>query len=127
MTVGVVRDPSIGPLVMVGAGGVATELLADRAYLLPPVRRSDVRRALRSLRCWPLLTGFRGAPPADVDALVDVVVACGRLAEEVPEVAELDANPVMVSATGCGLVDVKLRLLERTDGPGEARQLRRTR
>ena len=127
MTVGVVRDPSVGPLVMVGAGGIATDVLADRAYLLTPVRRSDVRRALRSLRCWPLLTGFRGAAPADVDALVDVVVACGRFAEEVPEVAELDANPVMVSPTGCGLVDVKLRLLEATDGRGEARQLRRTR
>ena len=49
MTVGVVRDPSVGPLVMVGAGGIATDVLADRAYLLPPVRRSDVRRALR--RC----------------------------------------------------------------------------
>ena len=117
--VGVVRDPSVGPLVMVGAGGVNTDLLADRVYLLPPVRPSDVRRALRALRCWPLLDGFRGAAPVDVDGLVDVVVACGRLADEIPLVAELDVNPVMVSSAGCALVDVKLRLAEtRSTGCG---------
>ena len=60
--VGVVHNPSVGPLVMVGAGGVDTDLLTDRVYLLPPVRPSDVRRALRALRCWPLLDGFRGCP-----------------------------------------------------------------
>lgn len=127
LAVGVVRDPSFGPLVMVGAGGIATDVLADRAYLLPPVRRRDVRRALRGLRCWPLLQAFRGADPLDVDALVSVVVACGRLAVEVPEVAELDANPVMVSRDGVTLVDVKLRLAASPGpGPDEPRQLRPT-
>jgi ATP-grasp domain-containing protein len=124
LAVGVVRDPSFGPLVMVGAGGVNTDLLADRTYMLPPVHEGDVRRALRGLRCWPLLEGFRGAPRADVDSLVELGVAGGRLAHEVPEVAEIDLNPVVVSAGGCTLVDVKLRL-ERLDGDPEApRQLR---
>ena len=104
-----------------------TDILADRIYLLPPVRPSDVRRALRRLRCWPLLDGFRGAAPVAVDELVDLVVACGRLAEDVPLVAELDVNPVMVSARGCALVDVKLRLAEdRAPAADEPRQLRRT-
>ena len=127
LAVGIVRDPSVGPLVMIGAGGVNTDILADRIYLLPPVRPSDVRRALRRLRCWPLLDGFRGAAPVAVDELVDLVVACGRLAEDVPLVAELDVNPVMVSARGCALVDVKLRLAEdRSPAADEPRQLRRT-
>lgn len=127
LAVGLVRDPSFGPLVMVGAGGITTDVLADRAYLLPPVHPRDVRRALRGLRCWPLLQAFRGADPLDVDALVSLVVACGRLAVEVPEVAELDVNPVMVTSAGVTLVDVKLRLAANpSDGSGEPRQLRHT-
>ncbi|WP_196804135.1 acetate--CoA ligase [Marmoricola sp. URHB0036] len=127
IAVGMVRDPSVGPLVMVGAGGVTTDLLGDRVYLVPPVLPSDVRRALRGLRCWPLLDGFRGSDPVDVDALVEVVVASARLAQEVPLVAELDINPLMVSGSGCALVDVKLRLASPTAPTSdEPRQLRRT-
>ena len=112
---------------MVGAGGVTTDLLRDRVYLVPPVLPSDVRRALRGLRCWPLLDGFRGSDPVDVEALVDVVMASARLAQEVPQVAELDVNPLMVSATGCALVDVKLRLADASSpSADEPRQLRRT-
>lgn len=125
LAIGLVRDPSFGPLVMVGAGGVNTDLLLDRVYMLPPVRGSDVRRALRGLRCWPLLDGFRGSARVDIEALVRLVVAVGRLAGEVPEVAEVDVNPVMVSAAGCALVDVKLRLQENhLPGVDAPRQLR---
>lgn len=127
IAVGLVRDPVFGPLVMVGAGGVATDVLRDRAYLLPPLRRTDIVRALRGLRCWPLLDGFRGAPPVDVDALVEVVAAIARLAEEVPEVAEMDLNPVLVSPHGVALVDVKLRLAEAAPSAEAPRQLRRAR
>ncbi len=65
IVVGVIREPSLGPLVMVGAGGVATDVWADHVFLLPPFGIGDVDRALRSLRIWPLLDGFRGAQPAD--------------------------------------------------------------
>ena len=127
VAVGIVRDPSVGPLVMVGAGGVNTDILRDRVYLLPPVRPTDVRRALRGLRIWPLLEGFRGSDPVDLAALVDVVVACAGLAEEVPQVAELDVNPLMASSSGCALVDVKLRLADSlSPATDEPRQLRRT-
>jgi acyl-CoA synthetase (NDP forming) len=112
---------------MVGAGGVTTDLLGDRVYLVPPRRRPDARRALRGLRIWPLLEGFRGSSPVDVDAVVDVIVGVGRLVEEVPEVAEMDLNPVMASTEGCHLVDVKLRLAPPPAIRAEApRQLRRT-
>ena len=85
---------------MVAAGGTATELWADRVFLLPPVSRGDAARAVRSLRVWPLLDGFRGAPRADVASLEKLLVRLGRLAEDVPQVAELDLNPVLVGPGG---------------------------
>jgi acyl-CoA synthetase (NDP forming) len=110
LALGVVRDSGFGPLVMVAAGGVTTDLLADRVFLLPPLTRGDAGRALRSLRSWPLLDGFRGTPRADVAALEKLIVSLGALATDVPEVAELDLNPVLVTPDGCALVDVKVRL-----------------
>jgi acyl-CoA synthetase (NDP forming)/GNAT superfamily N-acetyltransferase len=110
IAVGVVRDPGLGPLVRVAAGGIATELWSDQRLLMAPVTRADAMSALRSLRIWPLLAGFRGQPPADIDGLADLVTAVGMLASEVPELAELDLNPVLVDPDGCELVDVKARL-----------------
>jgi acyl-CoA synthetase (NDP forming) len=126
VALGVVRDPGFGPLVMVAAGGTATDLWADRAFLLPPIGSDDAARALRSLRIWPLLDGFRSSAPVDVAGLQELVVALGALAAEVPQVAELDLNPVLVSPNGCALVDVKVRLEHgvRLDA-GVPRQLRR--
>jgi acyl-CoA synthetase (NDP forming) len=109
---GVVRDPGLGPLVRVAAGGVATEVWDDQRLLIAPVTRADALGALRSLRIWPLLAGFRGQPGADTDALADLVTAVGLLAYEVPELVEMDLNPVLVNRDGCELVDVKIRLAE---------------
>ena len=127
IALGLVRDPGFGPLVMVAAGGVATDVWDDRVFLLPPVTVRDAARAVRSLRVWPLMNGFRGAPPADVESLEAVLVRLGQLAEDVPQVAELDLNPVLVGTNGCALVDVKVRLA--TPAPVDAgipRRLRRT-
>ena len=107
VALGVVRDPSLGPLVMVAAGGVQTDVWDDRVFLVPPVTGADAARAVRSLRIWPLLDGFRGAPPADVPALEKILVDLGRLAADVREVAELDINPAMVGEHGCAVVDIK--------------------
>ena len=128
LALGVVRDPGFGPLVMVAAGGVATDLLADRVFLLPPLTRGDALRALRSLRSWPLLDGFRGSPRVDVASIERLIVSLGALATDVPEVAELDLNPVLATPDGCSLVDVKVRLA--TAAPldaGVPRRLRRPR
>jgi acyl-CoA synthetase (NDP forming) len=124
IAVGIVRDPGLGPLVMVAPGGTATELWHDSHLLLAPVSDADVRRALRSLRTWPLLAGFRGSAHVDVDALAELVVAVGALATEVPEVAELDLNPVLVRADGVTLVDVKIRLAPGTASDDQPRSLR---
>jgi len=120
-----VRDPSLGPLVMVAAGGIATDVWDDRAFLVTPVSAADATRAVSSLRIAPLLDAFRGAVAADRAGLEELVVAIGRLAIDVPEVAELDLNPVVVGPHGCAVVDVKLRLATAT-GPDATtpRQLR---
>lgn len=125
IAIGVVRDPSLGPLVMVAAGGVATDVWDDRIFLLPPVSGADAARALRGLRVWPLLDGFRGEAPADVAALERLVLSVGRLAADVRELVELDLNPVLVSEDGCAVVDVKFRLAAHAGpDPADPRQLR---
>jgi acyl-CoA synthetase (NDP forming)/GNAT superfamily N-acetyltransferase len=116
VALGVVRDPTLGPLIMVAAGGVATEVWDDRAFLVPPLTPTDATRAIGSLRMRPLLEGYRGAPSVDVDALAELVLALGRVAVDVPELSELDLNPVLVGPDGCAVVDVKVRLAPST-GP----------
>ena len=113
VAVGVVSDASFGPLVMVAAGGVATDVWKDRVFLVPPITDVDAARAVRSLRIWPLLAGFRGSPPVDVASLEQVILAVGQLADELPEVAETDLNPVIVTPRGAQIVDVRIRV--RTD------------
>ncbi|MEO5665446.1 MAG: GNAT family N-acetyltransferase [Nocardioides sp.] len=125
VALGVVRDPGFGPLVMVAAGGIATGILDDRTFLLPPFTRTDAARAIRSLRIWPLLDGYRGAEPIDTGDLEQMVVALGELALDVPEIAEIDLNPVMCTPTGTVLVDVKVRLATASGGSATMpRQLR---
>ena len=115
LAMGLVRDPVFGPLVMVAAGGVATDVLDDRVFLMPPITSRDAVRALRALRVWPLLDGFRGHPPVHRRSVEELVVTLGRLALEVPEVAELDLNPVLARPDGVALVDVKVRVAHGTD------------
>ncbi|GIJ71505.1 bifunctional acetate--CoA ligase family protein/GNAT family N-acetyltransferase [Virgisporangium ochraceum] len=110
LVAGVVHDRLFGSLVMLGLGGVHTDLLGDRAFRLLPVTDADAAAMWRSLRGAPLLTGYRGVAPADTAALEDLLLRVGRLAEDLPEVAELDLNPVLASARGVLAVDVKLRL-----------------
>jgi acyl-CoA synthetase (NDP forming) len=115
LSVGVVRDAALGPLVVVAAGGVLVELMADRAVALPPLTREGARRMIDRLKVRPLLDGFRGAPPADVDSFVDVVVAVSRLAHERgDELAAVDLNPVIVTAEGAVAVDVLIVPLAAT-------------
>ncbi len=125
IALGLVRDPSMGPLVMVASGGVATDVWDDRAFLVPPVSTAEAAHAICSLRISRLLAGFRGTPAGDVAGLTGLVTALGQLAVDVPEVAELDLNPVVVSADGCAVVDAKVRLATPVGPDGRApRQLR---
>jgi acyl-CoA synthetase (NDP forming) len=106
ISVGVVRDDNFGPLVIVAAGGTLVELLADRAVACPPVTRQVAIDMLRSLRTAPLLAGWRGAPPVDIEALADVVVGFSDLAAELGEHLDaVEANPVIASPSGAVAVD----------------------
>jgi acyl-CoA synthetase (NDP forming) len=110
---------------MLGLGGVYTDLLGDRAFRLVPVTDLDAARMWRSLRAAPLLTGYRGAPPIDTAALENLLLRLGRLAEDLPEVAELDLNPILAGPHGLVAVDAKLRL--EAVGPEPDANLRRLR
>ncbi|AKS36024.1 acetate--CoA ligase family protein [Mycolicibacterium goodii] len=106
VSVGFVRDAAFGPLVVVAAGGVAVELHGDRVVVCPPVSRNSARRILDRLRIAPLLGGWRGAPPADIDALVEVIVAFSTMAVELGDTFDaVEANPVIASPTGAVAVD----------------------
>lgn len=110
MLVGFLRDPAFGPLVQVGAGGLTTDLVKDRSARLLPLTDRDARDMLGSLRMAPLLAGFRDAPPLDVAALTDVLHRVARLAADLPSVAELDINPLILYPNGCAAVDVKIHV-----------------
>jgi hypothetical protein len=106
VALGVVRDPTFGPLVLVAAGGVLVELLKDRRLGLPPLDRRAARRLIDGLKIRPILDGVRGAPAADVDALARAVSALATLASDLGDRLDaLDANPVIVSPSGCVAVD----------------------
>jgi acetyltransferase len=105
MIVGAVNDPHFGPYVMVGLGGVLTEVLHDVAHRFAPATAADAREMLAELKGAKILDGYRGAPPADVDAVVDVLVRLSWLIYDHRErIAEIDVNPLFVRAKGKGVV-----------------------
>ncbi|MFP5309985.1 MAG: GNAT family N-acetyltransferase [Actinomycetes bacterium] len=110
MVVGVSSDPSFGPLVVVGMGGTLVELIHDVSVRITPLTDVDVDAMLGDLRMAPLLHGYRGAPPADVAALTDLLHRVNALVEDLPEVVELDLNPVFVRPSGQGVVAVDVRM-----------------
>jgi acyl-CoA synthetase (NDP forming) len=113
MLVGVKVDPHFGPVLVIGAGGVFVELLRDARQLLLPVGRSDIESAIRSLKTFPLLDGYRGRPKADLQALTDAVEAVAELAAvHLTVIAEIDVNPIMVLPAGQGVVAVDALIIE---------------
>lgn len=106
LIVGIIRDPTWGPTLAVGLGGVWVEILKDSALLLPPVREADVRRALNGLRAAKLLTGTRGTQPADLDKVAEVVTRIAGLAERLgPQLESLEINPLLVNGSQIEALD----------------------
>ncbi len=105
LIVGMHRDPLFGPALMVGLGGVFTEVLDDVAIRLAPLRHDDARAMLDDLRGHRILDGLRGRPGVDRDAIADLLVALGDLAIRRPDIAEVDMNPVIANATSAMAVD----------------------
>jgi acyl-CoA synthetase (NDP forming)/RimJ/RimL family protein N-acetyltransferase len=108
---GVVQEPVFGPLVVFGLGGVATEVLADHVARLSPLTDADAHDMVSGIRAASLLTGHRGSPAVDTAELADILLRISRLADDLPEVAELDLNPVIARPEDAQAVDVRIRLV----------------
>lgn len=118
MFVGMTHDPTFGPLLACGAGGTLVELLRDVSLRITPLTDLDARDMLRGLKTWPLFEGYRGAPPLDAEALEHLVLRISTMVEDLPHIAELDLNPVLVyeRGLGCSVVDARIRLVRPQPG-----------
>lgn len=126
LAAGVTREAGFGPMVMVGLGGVLTDLLADRALRPSPLTDRDVREMLLGLQAAPLFAGYRGAPPVDLAVVEDLLLRLAALVEDIPEIAQLDLNPIMVDQGSAVVVDAKVQLAPSVRQPDTlARSLRR--
>jgi len=105
------RDPQFGPLVMFGLGGIYVEVLKDVTFRVAPMTRSQAKDMVAAIRTNRLLTGVRGQPPSDLDAIVDTILRISQLVTDFPEIAELDINPLLVRSAGQGAVAVDMRLI----------------
>jgi acyl-CoA synthetase (NDP forming) len=110
--VGMTQDPLFGPLVAFGLGGIHVEILGDVCFRVTPLTDRDAAEMVRGIRGYRLFQGYRGHPPADVAAIEDVLLRVSRLVEEVPEIVELDLNPVFALSPGqgCRIVDARVRV-----------------
>jgi acetyltransferase len=110
LIVGASVDAMFGPIVLFGQGGTAVEVLADRSIALPPLNRVLAREMIARTRVSKLLAGYRDHPPARVDAVCDALVAIGQMLAELPELAELDVNPLWADADGAIALDARVRV-----------------
>ena len=117
LVIGVAHDPLFGSLVMVGLGGVQTDVLGDRSFRALPLTDRDAAAMWRELRAAPLFTGYRGTPAMDTNALEQLLIRVAQLAEDFPEVSELDLNPVVAVSSGVVALDIKLKLQPAEDEP----------
>ena len=108
--VGAVKDPQFGPTVMFGLGGIFVEVLKDVSFRIAPLSIDDAKEMITQLKAYPLLKGFRNTPPADIDALVNILRSISQLVSDHTEIKELDLNPVMAYPKGVKVVDARIIL-----------------
>ncbi|MEV0414905.1 GNAT family N-acetyltransferase [Streptomyces sp. NPDC050448] len=121
---GVVQDEVFGPLVLFGLGGTATEVLGDHAARLAPLTDHDVHDLITTPRCAPLLFGAHGSRPADLEGLEQLLLRLSRMAADLPQLAEVDFNPVLATAEGVSMLDARVRLVPRSAQDPYLRRLR---
>ncbi|MCW3976586.1 MAG: acetate--CoA ligase family protein [Candidatus Bathyarchaeota archaeon] len=108
--VGATKDPQFGPALMFGLGGIFVEVLKDVTFRIAPISESDAREMVTEVRASPILKGYRGQPPADIKAVVGILMNTSRLVMEHQEIKELDLNPIMVYEKGAKTVDARIIL-----------------
>ncbi|MFD1659257.1 GNAT family N-acetyltransferase [Streptomyces caeni] len=121
---GVVQDEVFGPLVLFGLGGTATEVLADHAARLAPLTDNDVHDLITGPRCAPLLFGAHGAAPVELEDLQQLLLRLSRMASDLPQLAEVDFNPVLAAPGAVTVLDARVRLLPRRPQDPHLRRLR---
>jgi len=110
--IGMVEDPNFGPLIVFGLGGVFVELIGDVAFRIHPLTDVDAREMIADVKSARLLEGYRGGEPGDIEAVVDALLRISALIEDLPEVFEMDLNPIKVGTPGSGVrvVDARIRV-----------------
>jgi acyl-CoA synthetase (NDP forming) len=108
--VGAIKDPQFGQTLMFGLGGIFVEILKDVTFRIAPVTREDAHEMVTKVKAYPLLTGYRNTPPADLDAIINVLLNTSKLVMDYPEIKELDLNPVMAYEKGAKTVDARIIL-----------------
>jgi acyl-CoA synthetase (NDP forming) len=108
--IGMIRDPTFGPMLMFGLGGVYVEILKDVRFAIAPVNEKEARDMITGIKTYPLLAGARGSKPSDIDALEDTIIKVSRLVCDFPEIEEFEINPMMVFEKGMGALAVDMRL-----------------
>jgi acetyl-CoA synthetase (ADP-forming) len=108
--VGTIKDPQFGQTLMFGLGGIFVEVLKDVTFRIAPVTADEAREMISEVKAYPLLKGYRGMPPADIDAIVKILLSTSKLAMEHDEIKELDLNPIMVYRKGAKTVDARIIL-----------------
>lgn len=108
LIMGMKKDPVFGAVILVGMGGVSAEVFKDRALALPPLNETLARRALESLKSWPLLKGYRGKPAANIDRLIEILMRFSYLVADYPEISELDVNPLLVTPDEVIALDARI-------------------
>jgi len=113
--VGATRDPTFGPIIMFGLGGIFVEVLKDVSFRIAPVTRYDAETMLKEIRAARILDGYRGEPPRDKEALVEIIVNLSKLMEDLNEVSDVDLNPIMAFEKGKGAKVADARVLLKTE------------
>ena len=108
LIMGMKKDPIFGAVILVGMGGISAEVFKDRALALPPLNETLARRALESLKSWPLLKGYRGKPAANIDKLIEILMRFSYLVADYPEISELDVNPLLVTPDDVIALDARV-------------------
>jgi acyl-CoA synthetase (NDP forming) len=109
--IGMKKDPQFGPMLMFGQGGIFVEVLKDVTFYLTPVTREEAQEMIRRTKTYKLLTGFRGQPGVDIEAIVECLVRVSQLVVDFPEIEEIDINPLKVGEEGDGAFAVDARMI----------------
>ena len=108
--VGSTKDPQFGPALMFGLGGIFVEVLKDVTFRIAPITKTDAQEMITEVKAYPILKGYRGQPPADINAIVEILLNTSKLVMDHQEIKELDLNPIMVYEKGAKTVDARIIL-----------------